>query len=95
MSGAEPFLLPMVAVAGALADGLFAYGPAPGMEFLPQFLAMAAWIGLAFLAILLAPFSALLRRLRRAKNTPALAPPIEEKTPSPAQPAGEDKHKEA
>ena len=56
---------------------LWAYGPAPGVELIPYFLGLAAWAGLALLAILLAPFSALLRRLRRAKNTPPAEPKTE------------------
>jgi hypothetical protein len=51
---------------------LWAYGPVPGVELIPYFLGLAAWAGLAFLAILLSPFSALLRRFRRGKNS---APP--------------------
>jgi hypothetical protein len=35
------------------------------MELIPYFLAMVAWAGLAFAAILMAPLSALLRRIRR------------------------------
>lgn len=69
MPGLEPILslLPM-------SDGLWAYGPAPGVELIPYFLGLAAWVGMAFLAILLAPFSALLRRLRKNKNTPPPQP---------------------
>jgi hypothetical protein len=48
--------------------GLWAYGPAPGVELIPYFLGLAAWMGMAFLAVLWAPFSALLRRLRGRKN---------------------------
>lgn len=50
---------------------LLAYGPAPGVELIPYFLGLAAWVGLAFVAFLLAPFSALLRWLRgdRGKKT--------------------------
>jgi hypothetical protein len=51
--------------------GLWAYGPAPGVELIPYFLGLAAWVGMAFLAVLLAPFSALLRRLRGTKKTPS------------------------
>ena len=54
-----------------MSGGLWAYGPAPGVELIPYFLGLAAWVGMAFLAILLAPFSALLRRLRGTKNAPA------------------------
>jgi hypothetical protein len=61
--------------------GLWAYGPAPGVELIPYFLGMAAWIGMAFLAVLLAPFSALLRRLRGNKKAPT---PEEPKNEEPA-----------
>jgi hypothetical protein len=54
-----------------LMGGLWAYGPAPGVELIPYFLGLAAWVGMAFLAVLLAPFSALLRRLRGTKKTPS------------------------
>lgn len=48
---------------------LWAYGPVPGVEFLPYFLGLVAWAGLALLAVLLSPFSALLRRFRRTKKS--------------------------
>jgi hypothetical protein len=50
--------------------GLWAYGPVPGIELIPYFLGLAAWVGLALLAVLSAPFSALLRRLRGTKSDP-------------------------
>lgn len=53
----------------SLGGGLWAYGPVPGIEFIPYFLGLAAWAGLAFLAVLLSPFSALLRRLRGNKKS--------------------------
>jgi hypothetical protein len=62
-----------------LSAGLWAYGPAPGVELIPYFLGLAAWIGMAFLAVLLAPFSALLRRFRKNKNAP---PPTKGEYPS-------------
>ncbi|HEY7331285.1 MAG TPA: hypothetical protein VH592_26865 [Gemmataceae bacterium] len=61
--------------------GLWAYGPAPGVELIPYFLGLAAWVGMAFLAILWAPFSALIRRLRGNKN----APVVEAKNEVPAE----------
>ena len=79
MPGPEPFLfhwLPPVS------GGLLAYGPAPGMELIPYFLGLAAWAGLAFVAVLMAPFSALLRRLRRARNAPSPEPKNETRTTS-------------
>lgn len=51
-----------------LGASLFAYGPAPGVELIPQFLALVAWAGMAFFAILLAPLTALLRRLRKPRD---------------------------
>ncbi len=48
-------------------DVVLAYGPAPGLEFIPYFLGLLAWAGLAFVAIILAPLSALLRRIRKAR----------------------------
>jgi hypothetical protein len=65
------FLLPT-------SSDLWAYGPAPGVELIPYFLGLAAWVGMAFLAILLAPFYALLRRIRGAKNAPPAEPKSEE-----------------
>lgn len=51
---------------------LLAYGPAPGVELIPYFLGLVAWVGLAFVAFLLAPFSALLRWLRGDKGKKAM-----------------------
>jgi len=64
---------------------LWAYGPAPGVELIPYFLGLAAWVGMAFLAVLLAPFTALLRRLRGKKNAP---PPAEPKNDEPGDTTG-------
>lgn len=58
-------------------DIVFAYGPGPGMELIPYFLALLAWVGLAVLGILTSPFTAIARRLRGRR--PAVEP-----TPSPA-----------
>ena len=72
MPGPEPFLIQVVSVFPSLppvSGTLLAYGPAPGVELIPYFLGLAAWAGLAFVAILMAPFSALLRRLRRRGQT--------------------------
>jgi hypothetical protein len=54
---------------------IFAYGPAPGVELIPQFLALLAWAGMAVLAVLLAPLTALLRRIRKRKSVPPAGPP--------------------
>jgi len=66
---------------------LLVYGPAPGVELIPQFLALLAWVGMAFLAVLRAPLSALLRRLRRSGKPPAS--PTEPSIPSPPESSGE------
>jgi hypothetical protein len=65
--------LDLVLALPPMLGGLWAYGPAPGVELIPYFLGLAAWVGMAFLAVLLAPFSALLRRLRGNKNAPPVA----------------------
>jgi len=44
---------------------VLAYGPGPPVDLIPYFLALAAWAGMAFVAILLSPLTALLRRIRR------------------------------
>jgi hypothetical protein len=56
-----------MAVAGS--GCLFAYGSVPGVELIPYFLALLAWIGMALAAIFLSPFTALIRRLRKTKNS--------------------------
>ncbi len=56
-------------------DPLLAYGPAPGVELIPYFLGLLAWVGLSFMSIFLSPLSALLRRLRGGRR----APPAEAK----------------
>ncbi len=55
--------------------GLFAYGPAPGIELIPYFLGLLAWMGLALGAVLLSPLTALLRLFRRGRGAPPPAPP--------------------
>jgi hypothetical protein len=74
-----PALLPAatcisVVLPPGLFDPLFAYGPAPGMEFIPYFLGLLAWVGLAVGSFLLWPITAFLRRLRRGKNVPPAEP---------------------
>ena len=73
MFGLDSFLS-----SSSMVGGLWAYGPAPGVELIPYFLGLAAWVGMAFLAVLLAPFSALLRRLRGKKNDPLPEEPKKE-----------------
>jgi hypothetical protein len=55
------------------------YGPVPGVELIPYFLGLLAWVGVAIAAILLAPIRALIRRLRKiGRNPPSV--PIDEST---------------
>jgi len=72
-------------------DALLAYGPAPGVELIPYFLGLVTWVGLALVSILLAPISALLRRLRRGRSAPSAEPKHEPKTAAPELP-GEGHH---
>jgi hypothetical protein len=58
---------------------LLAYGPAPGMELIPYFLSLLAWVGLACVAIFLRPIFALVRFFRKTpppklKHEPTTAP---------------------
>jgi hypothetical protein len=64
-------------------------GPGAGLELVGYSLSLLAWIAAAFSAVLLYPVYALLRRLRRGKNTPTPAPgvqtvPEEDRVASPA-----------
>jgi hypothetical protein len=65
MPGPEPLLFHSLP---PMSGSLLAYGPAPGVELIPYFLALAAWAGLAFVAVLRYPFSALLRYLHRRSH---------------------------
>ena len=58
----------------AFSDALLAYGPVPGMELVPYFLAMLAWVALAIISIFLSPITALMRRLRKGKGTAETEP---------------------
>jgi hypothetical protein len=68
--------LPVLATHLSGGDPVLAYGPAPGMELIPYFLALLAWVAMALAGVLLWPISGLLRRLRRGQG----APPAEPKT---------------
>jgi hypothetical protein len=46
---------------------LFAYGPVPGVELIPYFLALLAWIGLAVGALVRSPVRAAVRLFRRPR----------------------------
>ncbi|HEV3143669.1 MAG TPA: hypothetical protein VGZ47_07295 [Gemmataceae bacterium] len=65
----------MISCTPAALGNLFvlAYGPVPGMELVPYFLALLAWAALAIISIFLSPITALLRRLRKGKNVAAEA----------------------
>lgn len=78
------------ALASLFSDSLLAYGPAPGMEFIPYFLGLAAWAGLAFLSVLLSPFTALIRRLRRSKKVEKAPASKETEVTSRQDASGED-----
>jgi hypothetical protein len=71
-------------------DLLLAYGPVPGVELIPYFLGLLAWVGLALASIVLSPLSALLRRLRRGRSTPPAEPTGEPMTAP--EPAREGRH---
>ena len=79
MPGPDPLLLSAVGPA-------IGYGPAPGMELIPYFLAMLAWAGLAVLGILFSPVRAIVRRIRGRRPEPAPEPPTPAEPP-PAAPA--------
>jgi hypothetical protein len=70
-------------------DLLIAYGPAPGMELIPYFLAMLAWAGLAVLSIVAWPFVKAWRRIRgkraEAVEMPAAPPAANPPVPADAQ----------
>ena len=77
MPGPELFLCQAIPVAGALLpvlDGVLAYGPGPPVDLIPYFFGLVSWVGLAFVAVLLSPLTALLRRLRRARGAPPEEP---------------------
>jgi hypothetical protein len=82
---------PDVYLSFPLLEVVLAYGPAPGLELIPYFLGLLAWAGLAFVAIILAPLSALLRRIRGARPVS----PAESKTASEPESPGETSHDRA
>jgi len=52
-------------------NGLLAYlGPGPGVEFIPYFLGLLAWAGMALGAILAWPIAALIGRFRKVTGQP-------------------------
>lgn len=46
-------------------------GPGPGLEFIPTFLSLLTWVGLAAGAVLWWPISALVRWIRARRAQPA------------------------
>jgi hypothetical protein len=64
-----PLVLAVLLCLGAspvLASAEFAYiGPGPGLDFVPYFYSLLAWIAFAVGAVLVWPVSVLLSRLRR------------------------------
>jgi hypothetical protein len=64
-------------------------GPGAGLEFVGYFMSLLVWAGVAFSAVLLWPFYALVRRIRGGKREPKNPP-----TPAVQGPevAGEDSH---
>jgi hypothetical protein len=83
-------LAPSVLLSGPWLDALLAYGPVPGVELIPYFLGLLAWVALAIGSILLSPLSALLRRLRRGKSAPPAEP--ESHSLTAPEPAREGRH---
>ncbi len=64
MTGPDPSFL----------DPVLAYGPAPGMELIPYFLALLAWVAMALAGVLLWPLTSLLRRPRAGAARPCGPP---------------------
>ena len=49
---------------------LLGYGPLPGLELIPFFIALLVWVGLALLSVLLWPICGLVRCLRKPRTAP-------------------------
>jgi hypothetical protein len=71
---------------------VLAYGPAPGVELIPYFLGLLAWAGLALSAFLLAPITALIRRLRGARGAVPPEPASDPLPPSAPESSGDASH---
>ncbi len=68
-------LLASLSLSGPSGHVILAYvGPGPGVEFIPYFLGLLAWAGLALGALLLWPLAALGRRLLIARRRRQLDP---------------------
>jgi hypothetical protein len=67
----------------ALSSAIWAYGPMPGIELIPYFLGLLAWVGLALAGIFRLPIAALVRWVRSRSGTsrqqaaPLAAPALE------------------
>jgi hypothetical protein len=74
----EPYSWPVISFTLTVGPSIvFAYGSLPGIELIPYFLALLAWVGMALAAIFLSPFTALIRRLRKHRNSTAPNPAAE------------------
>jgi hypothetical protein len=74
MRGPRCFLLMAAAliVSSLLPAQALAYvGPGPGLEVIPCLYALLSVAGMAFSAVLIWPFTAVLRRIRRTSDGPA------------------------
>ncbi|HEY7313777.1 MAG TPA: hypothetical protein VH643_30785 [Gemmataceae bacterium] len=92
MPGPDFFVLPAIPVVVFLPpDVVLAYGPGPPVDLIPYFLGLMSWVGLAFLAILLSPLTALLRRLRRASSAGPKNTPMPESEPKSSDEDNHDK----
>lgn len=84
----SPFAAIGAALPCALLASLLAYGPAPGLELIPYFLGLLAWMAMAVAAIAWAPIAALWRRVRGKRRSgdpsPASPPrdPVASSTPT-------------
>jgi hypothetical protein len=82
--GLDAFLSPAVVIPQSFhltaGSPILAYGPVPGVELIPYFVALLGWLGLAFAAVVLAPITALLRRLRKPQRGCGEEPKADEVT---------------
>ncbi|MCI0682628.1 MAG: hypothetical protein L0Y71_11030 [Gemmataceae bacterium] len=84
MRARELSLIAAVACAVLLtapAPALAYIGPGPGLEFIPYFMSLLMWAGLALGGVLLWPFTSLVRRIRGQRGQ---APVSADPPPAPA-----------
>jgi hypothetical protein len=80
-----------LAVVLLVAPPVWAYGgPGPGVEFIGYFMALLAWLGMCFAAVVLWPIYAAVRKIRGRKK-PAQEAPQPLDTAPPAEPASAGK----